>query len=98
MTRITGGSKITSAVLATSPTGTNVAGDGVFFVFRPNDNNWGFIEPGWNVVGHPELGKVVSVNCDIGDQYTTVVVTTANNFVYGTNYTFEKRSGLKIIG
>ena len=95
--RITGGTKIQSAALGTSPTGTNIANDGTFTVFRPNDNNWGLtVDVGWTVVGHPELGKVVSASCDIGDQYTTNVTTTANNFVYGTQYSFEKRSGLKI--
>ena len=92
-----GGTKITSSVLSSSPTGTNIANDGTFAVFRPNDNTWGFIEPGWSVVGHPELGKVVSAVCDIGDQYTTGITTTANNFVYGTNYSFEKRTGLKFV-
>ena len=92
------GTRLISSVLGTSPTGTNVANDGTFWVFRPNDNTWGLtVDVGWNVVGHPELGKVVSVNCDLGDQYSTYVTTTANNFVYGTNYSFEKRSGIKFI-
>ena len=94
---VTTGARITSSVLSISPTGTNIANDGTFGVFRPNDSNWGYVEPGWNVVGHPELGKVVSAVCDIGDQYTTTVTTTANNFVYGTQYSFEKRSGLRFV-
>jgi hypothetical protein len=93
------GVRLTSSVLGTSPTGTNIANDGTFGVFRPNDSNWGStVDVGWNVVGHPELGKVVSVNCDLGDQYSTAITTTANNFVYGTNYSFEKRSGIRFGG